>query len=288
LEHLLPDQTHIGAVHLTVRDMDNAIAFYEKSLGFKTHSRENGIARLGGHAVADTPILVLHENPEAKPAYRATGLYHFAVLVPSRLELAQVLRRIAETRTPVQGFADHGVSEAIYLPDPEGNGIEVYRDRLRDEWPYHGETLAMVSDPLDLDGLTAELEGHAETWAGIAGGTTIGHMHLKVADIDKAEGFYVNLVGFDLIQHMRDSASFISAGGYHHHIGMNTWESRGAMPPPPDATGLRWFEVQMPDAKTVGAVADRVRKGGSSIEEAEEGLLVRDPFNIGVMLTTGS
>jgi len=284
----LPPETHIGTVHLTVRDLDTSVSFYEDALGFAVHGREDETAVLGPHAANGDrrSLLVLHHDPEAQPAYRSTGLYHFAVLVPSRLELAHVLRRFAELRTPVDGFADHLVSEAIYLRDPENNGIEVYRDRPRDEWRFIDGKVAMATDPIDLEGILAELEGHDLDWAGLHPDTKMGHIHLKVADIPAANRFYVEQVGFDLIQEMAGSASFISAGGYHHHIGMNTWESRGAMPPPANATGLRWYELRLPDAKTVGEVADRVRASGGPVEERDEGLLIRDPFQIGVMLTT--
>ena len=293
MTHSLPPETHIGTVHLTVHDLDNAIAFYERSLGFATWSCQDGVARLGSHLAEGaqagaSPLLVLHHDPESMPAYRTTGLYHFAVLVPSRLELARVLRRLAETRTPLEGFADHLVSEAIYLHDPEHNGIEIYRDRPRDEWRFVDGRLAMATDPIDLEGISHELAGHEEPWDGLHPDTMMGHIHLRVADIPAANQFYVNQVGFDLMQLMGPSASFVSAGGYHHHIGMNTWESRGAMPPPDGSTGLRWYELRFPDAKTVGEVAGRVRKSGSPVEEHEEGLLVRDPFHIGVMLTAES
>ncbi len=276
--------TRVGKVALTVSNLDRSIAYYEKSLGFKTRQRSNGEARLGTET---RDLLILAENPQASHPQGTTGLYHFAVLVPSRFELGQVLRRIAQTETPVQGFADHGVSEAIYLGDPDGNGIEMYRDRPRDEWPHNPDgTITMVTDPIDLDGVLGEVEGHDEPWPGLHPDTVMGHMHLRVADIPQAEAFYLNTIGFDLIKHYPHSASFISAGGYHHHIGMNTWESRGGPPPPPDAAGLRWYQIVLPRADAVGQVADQVRKAGAGVEETEHGLLVRDPSQNGVMLVS--
>lgn len=275
---------HIGAVHLTIRNLERSISFYENSLGFTLRSRQDGEARLGTQA---HDLIALQENPEAQQTTGTTGLYHFAVLVPSRLELAEVLRRLSATQTPVSGFADHGVSEAIYLPDADGNGIEMYRDRPRDEWPRNPDgTITMTTDPLDLEGIVAGLEGYDDPWPGLHADTVMGHMHLRVADISQAEAFYLNTLGFDLIKHYPGSASFISAGGYHHHIGMNTWESRGGPPPPPDAVGLRWYELRLPGADSVGKVADQVRKAGGDFEETDSGLLLRDPSQNGVMLVS--
>lgn len=279
-ESIHPDTT-IGAVHLTVLNLDRSLSFYQQALGFVVHRREGDTAHLGA---GGPDLLVLTQRPDARRARGTTGLYHFAVLVPSRLELAQSLRRIDETRTPVQGFADHLVSEAIYLPDPDGNGIEIYRDRPRGEWPYDKGQLRMATDPLEVDGVLAELAGHDEPWRGLRPQTVIGHMHLHVADIAQAEAFYCGVLGFDLMLRYGSSASFVSAGGYHHHIGFNTWAGVGAPPPPPDAIGLRYFVVRLPNAIELSRVADRVRQAGVDMEESQEGMLVRDPSQNGVLL----
>jgi catechol 2,3-dioxygenase len=267
---------------LTVSNLDRSIEFYREVLGFQVRSNAGGVALLGA---GGEDIVVLHENPQARRARGTSGLYHFAVLVPSRVELAKSLKRLTETQWPVQGFADHLVSEAIYLPDPDGNGIEIYRDRPRGEWPRLNGHIRMATDPLDLDGILAELDGRDEAWTGLNPQTVLGHMHLHVGNLPQANAFYGDVIGLDLITRFGNSALFMSAGGYHHHLGLNTWAGVGAPPPPPDAIGLRYFTMKLPQASEVGAIADRVRENGGAIEEIDEGLLVRDPFQNGVLLT---
>ncbi len=281
MDEKLPAETTIGRVRLAVSSLDRAVQFYTDRLGFRLHRRQNGAAELGA---GERDLVELVEQPDAKRVLGTTGLYHFAVLTPSRRALAKSLRRIAETRTPVQGFADHGVSEAIYLPDPDGNGIEIYRDRPREEWPLRDGRLAMVTDPLDLDGILSELDGRDELGEGLEPGTVIGHVHLHVRDIAEAEAFYCGVLGFDLVQRYGHTASFVSAGGYHHHLGLNTWAGVGAPPPPPEAVGLRWFEVVLPDRMSMQAVVERARAAGHRAEEHESGVLVRDPSGNGVLL----
>jgi len=270
----LPTTLTLGQVHLTVANLDRSLAFYQNGLGFRLHRREGATAYLGA---GEHDLLALTENTDAKPYARRTGLYHFAVLVPSRFELARSLQRLSLSQTPVQGFSDHLVSEAIYLADPDLNGIEIYRDRPRDQWQDEQGRFRMGSEPLDLDGILAELHGReAEPWHGLAAGTTLGHMHLKVADIAATRAFYCDLLRFDLMASWHN-ALFVSAGGYHHHLGLNTWESAGAPPPPPEATGLNYFTIQIPNRAERESVLDRVRAGGGIIEEHPLGLLTRDP-----------
>jgi catechol 2,3-dioxygenase len=276
--------TTVGPVWLTISSLDRALAFYEHSLGFRVHQRESNTVRLGAGA-AD--LLVLTENAKAWPARGTTGLFHLAVLVPSRLALAQVLRHLAESRVPLHGASDHLVSEALYLADPEGNGIEIYRDRPRAEWRYDGAEVRMVTDPLDLDGLLLELEGRDPPWTGLPKGTVIGHVHLRVAEISAAEHFYRDVLGFDLTTRYGASASFLSAGGYHHHVAANTWTSLGAPPPSPGSLGLRAFAVRLPDAQALEPVLARVREAGVTPEETPLGLLLRDPSGNGVLLQSG-
>src|SRR5687767_7666956 len=250
---LLPADAAIGAVHLTIASLDRSVGFYEGHLGFRTRQRSAATAALGA---GDDDLLVLHEAASAPRVTRTTGLYHFAILVPSRLELAHSLQRLAGKRTPMQGFSDHGVSEAMYLADPDGNGIEVYRDRPRSEWPFAGGRLHMGADPLDLDGLLAELDGRGSVWSGLAPETRIGHVHLHVHRLADAERFYVDGLGFDVMQRWGTSALFLAVGGYHHHIGLNTWAGVGAPPPPPGAIGLRHFGLQLADQAAVTNVVD--------------------------------
>jgi catechol 2,3-dioxygenase len=229
----------------------------------------------------------LTEQPEARSVSGTTGLYHFAILVPDRPALARSLRRIANSRTPVQGFADHGVSEAIYLPDPDGNGVEIYRDRPRAEWPVENGQLQMITDPLDIDDLLAEAAGQFAPESGLPPKTTLGHIHLHVAHIGLAEVFYRDLLGFELMQRYGPTASFLAAGGYHHHVGVNTWAGAGAPPPPEDAIGLGWFTISLPDQVELEKVAARLREAGLTPEERTEGLFLRDPSQNGLMLTIG-
>jgi catechol 2,3-dioxygenase len=264
---------HIGAVHLTIGELNRSIRFYEAHLGFTLHRRDDTTAWLG----AGGPDLLALTQCEKAPRIRGTtGLYHFAILVPSRADLARALRRLVETETVMQGAADHGVSEALYLADVDGNGIEIYRDRPRAEWPRVGGRLQMGADPLDFDDLL-NTTGKAESGAGLAPSTVIGHVHLHVSRLDEAQRFYVDVLGFELMQRYGPSALFVSAGGYHHHIGLNTWAGVGAPPPPPGAIGLRHFDVKLPTEAAVTAVRERVRAAGISIENAGAAFLVRDP-----------
>jgi catechol 2,3-dioxygenase len=281
-----PD-TSIGSVHLTVADLDRSERFYTHILGFQALERGNSTLTLTADGA--TPLLVLTEQPRARPKpARATGLYHFAILVPSRLDLARSLRRLAEQRYPLSGASDHLVSEALYLDDPDGNGIEIYRDRPRDEWPQVNGQLQMATDPLDIDGILAELERDDRPWDGLAPATKVGHMHLHVADLAEAEAFYSGLLGFDVMAHYGHSALFVSAGGYHHHIGLNTWAGVGAPPPPAGSAGLRHFIVRLPDSSARDALLARVREAGVAIEEIEQGLLVRDGSGNAVVLTAAN
>jgi catechol 2,3-dioxygenase len=276
-----PD-TAIGAVHLTVADLTRSEQFYGEVLGFRALSRDG--TRLTLAADGATPLLVLYEQPGARPkAQRATGLYHFAILVPNRLELARSLRRLAEMSYPLSGASDHLVSEALYLDDPDGNGIEIYRDRPRDEWPRINGAIKMAVDPLDVDGIINELAADDRPWEGLAPRTTIGHMHLHVADLRAAQAFYGGLLGLELMASM-PSALFVAAGGYHHHLGLNTWAGVGAPPAPAGSAGLRHFVIRLPDNAARDQVLERVRSAGLPAEEVDEGWLVRDPSQNAVVL----
>ncbi|MCG3209196.1 MAG: Catechol-2,3-dioxygenase [Anaerolineae bacterium] len=277
-------ETKLGHVHLTVANMARSLEFYRQSLGMQVHWQNNESAGLGA---GRRDILRLTENPQARRVPRTTGLYHFAVLTPSRPELARSLWRLAKTQTPLQGFADHGVSEAIYLADPDGNGIEIYRDRPRAEWPFVNGQLQMVTDPLDTDAILAELDGPPDESVGLHPDTVLGHMHVHVSSLLPAEEFYQNVIGFELMQHFGGQAAFLSAGGYHHHLGINTWAGVGAPPPPADAVGLRYFVVELPDEAELNRLVERARRANWPFEEQADGIFGRDPSQNGILITAG-
>lgn len=266
--------TRIGAVHLTVSDLDRAVEFYVGVLGLQLSQRSGDVARLGA---GGEDLVVLTEVRGARVHPRATGLFHLAVLVPTRADLARSLRRLAELRTPLQGLSDHLVSEAIYLADPDGNGIEVYGDRPWSEWPRDGDGVRMATLPLDVENLLAEGDADGEAWSGLAPGTRIGHVHLQVAGVDDALAFYGDVLGFALMAHLGPSAAFVSAGGYHHHVGMNTWASAGAAPPPAGSAGLRRFDVLVPDADELERLEQRLEAAGTPAVADDGGRLARDP-----------
>lgn len=280
---MLPANLTLDSVHLTVTSLDRSIAFYERSLGFQLHRREAGVAGLGA---GQSDLLSLAEKPAARRPARTTGLYHFAIVVPSRLELAQVLKRMAETQTQADGFSDHYVSEAIYLSDPDGNGIEMYRDRPRSQWYDTRGKFNMGTDPLDLDGLLSELPGGGEPWSGLHPDTVLGHVHLHVRDIPEAQTFYCSVIGFDLMASL-GSALFVSAGGYHHHVGLNVWNGVGAPPPPPESVGLRHFVIRVPGADEVDRLLDRLSHADVPVAEDNHGWFFRDPSQNGIVVQAG-
>lgn len=275
-------RTHMGVVALAVTDLGRSLDYYQQQIGLQLLDQDGTVAHLG---TDERVLLELHAQPGAKPVARGrTGLYHFALLLPSRTALGQIIRHFAQVRTPVGGASDHGVSEALYLSDPDGHGIEIYRDRPRSEWPLlaNGE-VAMVTDPLDLPAIAAE-PGAEQPWTGLPAATIMGHVHLHVDQLDSAESFYVDKVGFDLMQRFGGQASFISAGGYHHHLGMNLWAGVGAPPPPEDAARLLWYEIILPDAAALEEVLTRLRGAGVPLTSQGQGWLTHDPAHNAVIL----
>ncbi len=280
----LPDNTHIGYVHLQVSDLSRSLRFYVDLLGFRELKREGRTAFLSASGQPPYHIL-LTEIPNAQPKPpRTTGLYHVAIRLPNRRELARLFRRLLDHDWRFHGFSDHKVSEAIYLPDPDDNGLELYRDRPREEWPWQDGQIAMRTDPLDVDDLLREVAGDETPWSGIHPATDIGHVHLHVADLARTEAFYHDLLGFDVMQRDYPGALFFAAGGYHHHLGTNIWAGVGAPPPPPEAVGLRYFTVVVPDEGVLDQVAERAQASGIAVEEGTGTLLLRDPSQNGVLL----
>jgi catechol 2,3-dioxygenase len=274
----------IGAVRLTVSNLGRSQMFYERALGLSATELDDGALALG--VAGERPLIELHGDQSApRLNRRATGLYHLAVLVPTRRDLAFALKRLADERAPLDGASDHLVSEALYLSDPDGNGIEIYRDRPRGDWPYEDDQLQMATNALDLRGVLSEIDGAEEPQRHAPSGTRIGHVHLQVAELEHSEAFYNGLLGFDVVVRGYPGALFVSAGGYHHHIGMNTWHSAGSTPPAPGSVGLRSFEVALPGGEELERVLARVRAAGITPETAPDGAtIVRDPSGNAVQL----
>jgi len=266
----LPATTSLGAVHLTVSDLDASVAFYRGAVGLEELERRDGVARLG---TGRTELLVLVEERGARSSRGYTGLYHFALLLPGRADLARWLAHAGRERVPLQGLSDHYVSEAIYLGDPDGHGIEIYCDRPRELWEGSvGQR--MTTQPLDVSDLLGVLaEPESEPFDGLPAGTVMGHVHLKVASIAETVTFYRDVLGFALMAQLGHQAAFLAAGGYHHHIGANTWESAGAPAPPPGSAALRHATVVLPDEGERDRVLARVDAAGTAVE----GDIVRDP-----------
>jgi catechol 2,3-dioxygenase len=286
--------TRLGPVHLSVADLERQITFYRDVLGFKLHGADGAtVARLGA---GGEDLLVLTRLPDGRRVRGATGLYHLAVLFPSRRELARALARLFALLYPNYP-TDHVMTETTYLDDPEGNGIELYADTPeRGTWGIEGGELVARDaqgrlrsgrDPLDVEALLRELQPGDRIDEPLPEGAKMGHVHLHVGDLDEAVGFYHGVLGFDVqIQSARMQASFVSAGGYHHHIGLNTWLGQGVPPPPPGSLGLRHFTVVVPDEAELGRLVERLAQAGIAAEKTEAGLLVRDPSQNGVLLTT--
>jgi catechol 2,3-dioxygenase len=273
----LPATLRLGAVHLTVTDLDRSVRFYERAIGLRTPHRADGEAALGA---GGEDLLVLVEQRDARPAGRHAGLYHFALLHPSRLELGRAMKRLMATRTPISGASDHGISEAIYLPDPDGNGIELAADRPRERWGDLSDPTVIGPAPLDLQDLL-ELVADEEPQAAASPDLQVGHLHLHVGDIDRALEFWREAVGFEVMTAF-PSAAFIAAGGYHHHLGLNTWRGDGVPPQPEAVVGLRHWTIVLDDAADVAAVRERVEAAGAEIEERPAGFLTRDRWRMAV------
>ena len=277
--------TSMGPVRLTVADLDGLRDFYRDAIGLAEIETSNGGVRMGTGDPSDLPVIELVGDPDAPHRPSGTsGLFHLAILVPSRADLARSLQRVAEGGWRLSGASDHLVSEALYLSDPEGNGIELYRDRPREEWPVRDGVLQMDTLPLDLDGVLGELR-REDAQASMPAGTRIGHVHLNVGDLTAAEAFYSGALGFDVMVRGYPGAIFVSAGGYHHHLGLNTWTGEGAPPPPEGSRGLNQYEIRLPGSAQLSAEEDRLREAGFEPEREGDRVRVTDPSGNRVVLT---
>ncbi|HEX7118779.1 MAG TPA: VOC family protein [Longimicrobiales bacterium] len=283
----LPDATRLGGLTLRVADAARSLAFYRDVIGLRPLASEGGRATLSATGRAPA-LLTLEERAGARPRPRHTaGLYHFALLVPTRRDLAAVLRHLHECRWPMAGASDHDVSEALYLSDPDGNGIEIYADRPRDRWRWTDGAVAMTTTPLDLRGLLAELEPEAPAWTGLPEGTVLGHVHLHVPDLDAAEAFYHGALGFDVVNDSYPGARFLSAGRYHHHVGLNVWAGLGVPPTPEDAAGMTEYEVVLPDLDASDRLLDHARAAGAGPQPDPRGWRTLDPAGVRVVVRVG-
>jgi catechol 2,3-dioxygenase len=271
----IPPTTRLGPVRLRVADPEGVAGFYRRAIGLHDLGPADGGVRLG--TPSGRALVELIGDPSAPPRPpRSTGLFHLAILVPTRADLAQAIHRVSGAGRSFSGAADHLVSEALYLDDPEGNGIEIYRDRPRDEWVYRDGELEMGTLAIDLPGVLGALPA-ASPDEGMPEDTIIGHVHLQVRDIPEAEAFYHGLLGFDVMVRGYPGALFLAAGGYHHHLGLNTWGTRGAPAPPEGACGLAGFRIDLPTGADVDAIGGRLSDAGHEVREEGRDLRVIDP-----------
>ena len=277
----LPAHTALGSVHVTVSDLERSLAYYRRAVGLELLGQDERRASLGA---GRTELVVLVEEPGARPGAGFTGLYHFALLVPRRPDLAAWLAHAARDRVPLVGLSDHFVSEALYLSDPDGHGIEIYWDRPREVW--EGQVAArMTTLALDVDSLLGELDDpRSAPFEGLPAGTVMGHVHLKVAEIPDTVAFYRDALGFGLMARLGQHAAFLGAGGYHHHVGANTWESADAPPPPPGTAALRHATIVLPDSAERDGVLARLERHGHTAQESAAGPVVRDPSGNALLL----
>ena len=279
----LPDATHVGAVHLQVSDMPVSLLYYEQVLGLQAYATASNAATLGPHG-DDRPLVTLTTRKRITPARRgAFGLYHFAILLPDRAALGRFAAHVSALGLRV-GMADHLVSEALYLSDPDGLGIEVYADRPRDTWRHHHRELAMTTDPLDIGSVIESAGG--EKWAGAPSGTTMGHVHLHVGTLEGAEAFYHQALGLDKTVWGYPGALFMSAGGYHHHLGTNVW-SPGPAPSADEAQLLEW-ELVVPSEADVVAAGESMRAASYKATDAEGSLIATDPWGTRVRVVAAA
>jgi len=283
--------TKMGHISLTVANLDNQIAFYQQVMGFKLHWREENRAGLGG---GGADLLRLTEEPNVKKYRGVTGLYHVAYLFPNRRELAIAMARLFALKYP-NSPTDHIMTKTTYLDDLEGNGIELYCESPEDGWMgnENGKYIARRADgslsngrePLDVDALFSHLKEDEKLDVSIPPETRVGHVHLHVRNVEEAVDFYHGLIGFDIMGVAKAfQMGFVSAGGYHHHLGLNTWQGEGAPPPPSDAVGLRYLTIELPDQKALEDVIARIDKAGIASNQTDDGLLIQDPSQNSVVL----
>jgi catechol 2,3-dioxygenase len=271
----------VGMVTLRVKNLDKVADYYRDVIGLTVMERSASAAKLG---TAGITLLVLEARPDAAIEPRnAAGLYHTAFLMPTRKDLARWLVHAASHRVPLSGFADHLVSESVYIDDPEGNGIEVYADRDPSQWQWSEGSVKMATDELNIPDLLSLTNTRVADYAKAPDGLRVGHMHLRVGDLAQAESFYHGTIGLDPTR-KRNGAAFLSSGRYHHHLGMNVWQSQGAGPRDDATTGLAWFSLVTAKPELLAAQEERLRKGGAQVTALADGLEAIDPWGTRVRL----
>ncbi|MBT2679925.1 VOC family protein [Bacillus sp. ISL-35] len=280
-----PPVTFVGRVDLKVQDLERSVAFYQNVIGFKVFEKTERSAKFTADG---RNVLLSVEQPEdvVPKQRRTTGLYHFAILLPRRADLANILKHFVQARFPLQGASDHLVSEALYLADPDGNGIEIYIDRPASGWTWNESQVVMTTDPLDAESLLEEDKGGS--WNGLPAGTVMGHIHLHVSELAKTEDFYTKGLGFDVVSRYGPQALFISTGKYHHHIGLNTWNGVGAPKPAENSVGLGSFSLVLPDEESVKETIARLSSIGASVTEENGVIVTVDPSGNRIKLETAS
>lgn len=271
-------QTKMGTIALYIRDMERSLHFYVDVLGFRIREQTADSAYLGA---GQEDLVILYERPDAPAIEHQAGLYHYAILVPDRVELAKVLQRLIQTQTPVSGFADHLVSEAIYLPDPDGIGIEIYRDRPRSQWRTVDGHIDIGTEQLDLQSILDELTPENSAWNGMHPDTTIGHVHLNTGNNpNESKRFYVDTLGFEMIISMGGYWHFVAAGGYHHHLGLRPSNKRRNL----ESIGLAWYSIDLPDDSAVQSLVTRLESSGVEVTPNGNGYHFYDHANNGIRL----
>ncbi|WP_077620323.1 VOC family protein [Bacillus sinesaloumensis] len=273
MKYQRPPYTFVELVELKVTDLQRSLSFYENIIGFKVLEQQEKKVLLT--ADGKTPLVSIEQPDNITPKEpRKTGLYHFALLLPTRADLGKVLFHLVQNNVPI-GASDHAVSEALYLDDPDGNGIEIYADRPDTEWEWSNGEVKMVTEPLDGQGVLAAANG--EKWNGLPKETVMGHIHMHVSDLVKTEEYYTKGLGFDVVTRYGGMALFISTGGYHHHIGLNTWNGVGSPAPSENSAGIKQFTLVFPTEAAIQSTVENLKKIGANIEEEDGVLFTKDP-----------